>query len=130
VRVLREGSGTDIAIEGEGALIAVGWATVDLERAANEVPDVHFGDPAQEPALGARALPTREGSIDLLLLEPSTEGRLAGWLARNGEGVAALYLEAAAAADSPGQPTALGRPGRLEVPRDRTRPFLIVLDAD
>jgi len=113
--------------------MAVGWATVDLERSAGEIPGLTFGDPVGEPALGARATRTGVGSIDLLLLEPSTEGRLAGWLARNGEGVAVLYVEATAPADSagtPGRATALGRSGRLDVPDDRTLPFLIVLDPE
>jgi hypothetical protein len=146
------------------ALVAVGWATVDiertatdlqhpaadfgrrpadiertsvdpersaadLERASADLPGLAFGDPGEEPALGARALRSRVGSIDLILLEPSTEGRLAGWLARNGEGVVVLYVaRSRTAIDDPGRPTALGRPGVLQVPEDRTRPFLIVLD--
>jgi hypothetical protein len=114
----------------DASLVAVGWATVDLERAAGDLPEVAFGEPCEEPALGARAVRSSLlGSIDLLLLEPSREGRLAGWLARNGEGVAVLYVASAnAAADVAGLATALGRRGRLQVPDDRTWPFLIVLD--
>jgi hypothetical protein len=130
VRVLGDGAGADLVVEGEGALVAVGWATVDLERTASEVPDVRFGDPGQETALGARALRTTVGSIELLLLEPATEGRLAGWLARNGEGVAVLYVEPAQATEPPGQPTALGRLGRLERHGGRIGPFWIVLEPD
>jgi hypothetical protein len=117
------------------ALVAVGWATVDIERTAadlertsNDIPGLAFGDPGEEPALGARALRTRVGSIDLILLEPSTEGRLAGWLARNGEGVAALYVALTTGTDGPGPRTAMRRTGVLQVPEDRTKPFLIVLD--
>jgi hypothetical protein len=113
---------------GRNALRAVGWGTVDLDRSATEVPEVRFGEPGEEPMLGARALRTKLGSIDLLLLEPSTEGRLAGWLARNGEGVAAFYLEGVKASDVPARATVLGRPGRLEVGQDPADPFLIVLE--
>lgn len=126
--MLGKGTATDLAVEAEGDLVGVGWATVDLDRAAGEAPGVRFGDLGDEPALGGRALRARVGSIDLVLLEPSTEGRLAGWLARNGEGVAALYVEPVEEGKPPGLPTALGRTGRLEIPDDRTRPFLIKLD--
>ena len=132
------------------ALVAVGWATVDIDRTvadlgrvtadfkgasadpestSTSLPRPVFGDAGEEPALGARTLRSRVGSIDLLLVEPSSEGRLAGWLARNGEGVAVLYfVRSLPATDDPGHPTALGRPGVLQVPEDRTKPFLIVLD--
>jgi hypothetical protein len=141
---------------GGAALVAVGWATVDIERTASDLqpaatdlghtsvhiertaadserttsdlPGLAFGDSADEPALGARALRSRVGSIDLVLLEPSTEGRLAGWLARNGEGVAVLYVaRPKTASDGPGRPTALGRTGVLQLPEDRRRPFVIAL---
>ncbi len=128
MRALEKGPVADLTGEGDGALIGMGWATVDLERTASEVLELHFDDSGDESALGARALGTKVGSIELLLLEPSTEGRLAGWLARNGEGVAVIYVEGAGAADAPPVNTALGRPGRLEIPGDRTRPFLVVLD--
>ena len=82
--------------------IAVGWATVDLDRAARELfatrgwtqelaePDVLIG------AAVRRAVPVTKpigapGPV-LLLLEPTTEGRLAGALARRGEGPAVLYV--------------------------------------
>jgi hypothetical protein len=59
-----------------------------------------------------------------MVLEPFTEGRLAGWLARNGEGEAAIYVEvtderaiepsgAGREAASRSRMTALGRPGRI-----------------
>jgi hypothetical protein len=114
----------------------VGWATVDLERTAREIPEVQFGDIVDEPALGARAMCARVGSIDLVLLEPSTEGRLAGWLARNGEGTAVLYVEPTAVAGAQGVlrdpegATALGRRGRLKASGDRAQPFVIVLDPE
>jgi hypothetical protein len=76
--------------------VAVGWATVELDRVAPTL----LGQPwrAGEPdaLLGAttavRAAPGEEPSTRLVLLEPFTEGRLAGSLARRGEGPAVLYL--------------------------------------
>lgn len=111
-------------------MVAVGWATVDLERAAAEIPEVHFGGPGDEQLLGARAMRATLGAVDLLLLEPSTEGRLAGWLARNGEGVVVLYVEGRGAAGGPGFISAFGRPGRLEIPDDRAQPFVVSLDPE
>jgi hypothetical protein len=74
---------------------ALGWATVDLDRATAElagemriVPEA-FADAAGSATLGARcrvapvALP---GGLALVLLEPSLEGRLATTLARLDEG--------------------------------------------
>lgn len=66
---------------------AVGWATVDLERAAAELGGA-FEPVAADELLGATAL--SDGT--LVLLEPSTEGRIAATLARHGEGPAAVYV--------------------------------------
>ncbi len=130
-------------------VVALGWATVDAERAAADLADRWPGCAPFEPApadllLGASCLASR-GSLDgregrgarLVLLEPTTEGRLAGWLARHGEGPAAVWLAedegegeggrgtvagsedgsvpASPAADGPFGPERLlaGRPGRL-----------------
>lgn len=80
------------------------WATVELDRAELEVVGALAGktdgltDPGVEDApdervLGARARLLRyPGDREVLLLEPSTEGRLAAALARHGEGRVALYL--------------------------------------
>jgi hypothetical protein len=74
--------------------LVIGWATVDLERTAaawaagDALPD--------DPLLGARVRRVATVS-DLVLLEPSTEGRLAGALARHGEGPVAVYLRTARA---------------------------------
>lgn len=91
----------------EGASLAgIGWATVELERAAREL------DPAgtwtvapRDTLLGAScwlASPTEPGTEAadpaLLLLEPDTEGRLAASLVRFSEGVAAIYIRPTAAA--------------------------------
>ena len=84
-----------------GRTSALGWATVELDRAATElghalrVPPEAFVEATGTLVLGARCrvaggiLP--EG-ISLVLLEPITEGRLASTLARHDEGPAAVWL--------------------------------------
>jgi hypothetical protein len=79
--------------------IATGWATVDLDRAVGEhVADLASGvvfEPAPRSAvLGARCVrgASRNGDGWVVLLEPDTEGRLTGFLARHGEGWAATWL--------------------------------------
>lgn len=77
-----------------------GWATVELDRAEVEVAAdlAALGVPRveaapDEQALGARCrLLSFQAGTEVLLLEPSTEGRLAAALARYGEGYLALYL--------------------------------------
>ena len=86
-------------------LAGLGWATVELDRAADELgmwlgeaTDPGAGD-LDDPLLGARARVHAAGGLPgdtVLLLEPSTEGRLAASLVRDGEGAAALYLRPAA----------------------------------
>lgn len=90
----------------EPTIVAIGWATIDLDRAASSVlaearphdgrataslsrPGAHWDE-----SLGARSrfLPGHPGGLPVVLLEPSTEGRLAASLARFGEGPAALYV--------------------------------------
>jgi hypothetical protein len=75
---------------GPGRLLAIGLATVDHERLASELGAGDVVEAGVEPGLGATAwlVPATR----LLLLEPSTEGRLAAALARHGEGPIALYL--------------------------------------
>lgn len=94
--------------------MAIGWATVDLERAAAEqagdasaatsataatTAKATAAPAATAPApddllLGARCrlLTPSAGGMEVVLLEPSTEGRLAASLARFGEGPVVLYL--------------------------------------
>lgn len=87
-------------------VVGRGWATVDLERAASELADslangAAFHEAARSALLGARCLVGRAGAADpgmdedrhdwIVLLEPDTEGRLAGYLARFGEGWAATW---------------------------------------
>jgi len=100
--------------------IARGWATVDLDRAASELagllrPGAAFEPVARSEVLGAscRRGIAHDGSHWILLLEPDTEGRLAAFLARHGEGWAASWL-ADDAADSPADPASPApRPGPL-----------------
>jgi hypothetical protein len=91
--------------------LAVGWATVDLDRAAGElasrlVAGTTFEDAPDCAHLGAAcrvgrlAEPTVDGAALLVLLEPSTEGRLAETLARHDEGPCATWWPADAAADA------------------------------
>ena len=81
--------------------IALGWATVELDRAAAELaadlrlPPMAFAPGADSEILGARcrvadaALP---GGLSLAILEPATEGRIAATLARLGEGPTVVWL--------------------------------------
>jgi hypothetical protein len=87
-------------------LLALGWATVELERAASSWPDVRWEAAPRDSLVGARSLvararlradapPARPAPADvvtIVLLEPDTEGRLAASLARHGEGPAVLYV--------------------------------------
>ena len=79
----------DVALD----LLAVGWGTVDLDRAAAEFPMAAFEPAAADPLIGAYARRST-GDGRLVLLEPNTEGRLSATLARWGEGPVALYLAA------------------------------------
>jgi len=91
-------------------LAGIGWATVDLDRAARELGPWLLDDPVasgapggtgtqgrvrEDPHLGARTLVRATNGLPgeaIVLSEPTTEGRLAASLARHGEGPVALYL--------------------------------------
>ena len=105
------------AIVGEGRrVVGVGWATVDLERAATELASDMaleldaFADAPGSVVLGAHCRIARGaiggGEMAVVLLEPATEGRLAGHLARHDEGPAVVWLEGGAQL-TPGVQTAL-----------------------
>jgi hypothetical protein len=90
-------------------LVGVGWATVELDRAETELAEWLAGMPAEtsgdgaEPHLGARARVRDSDGLPggtVVLLEPTTEGRLAASLARDGEGPCALYLWSPAGLDA------------------------------
>lgn len=93
--------------------VAIGWATVELDRAARELgprlgAGVTFEPVPGSDILGARGRSARvivDGlGLALVLLEPATEGRLAAFLARSGEGWAAIWSRSADAGprDDPG----------------------------
>ena len=86
-------------------VVAAGWATVELDRAARELAHLLaagavFGDAASSVILGARCRsgPAAVPGLWIALLEPDTEGPLAGTLARSGEGWAATWTLAGASA--------------------------------
>lgn len=123
--------------------IVDGWATVELDRAAIEVAAAHShdGEATVEPAdderlLGARCRLLRFGNgSEVLLLEPSTEGRLAAALARHGEGTLVQYLVADHGALDRARRAGFGftsegrgpfGPERLAIVGPRHGPFLIV----
>jgi hypothetical protein len=117
-----------IRAELAGRPVAVGWATVELERAAAELGAAlaigaeRFEAAPDTTALGARCLIADEvlaGDLSLVLLEPSTEGRLAATLARFGEGPAAIWL---APVDPTVAGTTLGAAGRV-IPAATAGPF-------
>lgn len=98
-----------------GMPVALGWATVELDRAVVElcralgIPVDRFGAGPDSVHLGARCLVAHAalpGDRSLVVLEPSTEGRLAATLARLDEGPVALWLairdRATIAAGAPG----------------------------
>ena len=91
----------DIAPQlGEHPIVALGWATVDLDAVRSRIEsDAGFGafDLApRDDHLGARAAVHRPGDASgepiEILLEPDTEGRIAASLARHGEGFAAIWF--------------------------------------
>ena len=128
-------------------LVVDGWATVELDRAEEEVAAAlaGLGEPEVSTVpdarvLGARCRLLRFGEArSVLLLEPSLEGRLAAALARHGEGLLARYLLADA-----GAPERARRAGfslssegrgpfgreRLVIAGPRSGPFLLVAGLD
>ena len=124
--------------------LAVGWATIDLDRAALELahllrPGGAFTPAPASVALGARCRvgpAARAATLRIVLLEPDTEGRLAATLARHGEGWAARWqadpgigntAPSATVATSAARPGPLG-PERL-VLRDRlAAPLHLLVD--
>lgn len=108
--------------------IAVGWATVDLDRAAVELAaelDMSpnsFRPASESVVLGARCLLASgvlRGGLAIALLEPSTEGRLAASLARFAEGPAAVWL----VAPRPDAPITGSRNQGGDLPTDEVGPF-------
>ena len=98
-------------------LVAVGWATVDLERTLDDL-GLEARPLVDEPLLGARACRIDLDGTAIVILEPTTEGRLAAALARRGEGICALYLSTGGSPGAAARITGLGVPGRL-LPHDQ-----------
>jgi hypothetical protein len=109
--------------------VAIGWATVELDRATSELA-VALGLPGAETFRVAPRSEALGGAVrvasrvlqdggSLAVLEPDTEGRLAGSLARLGEGPMAVWLAVAGAG------TGLEARGRrdLDVSSARAGPF-------
>ena len=118
--------------------VAVGWATVELERAVGElahllVPGRSFSAAPASIVLGARCrvgpahTPT---GLRIVLLEPDTEGRLAATLARNGEGWAVSWVADAGlgARPWPARPGPLGDERLLPV-RSAFGPHRLLVEA-
>jgi hypothetical protein len=138
IRAALEGAQAHPAFARAGRPSAVGWATVELDRAARELaadlgltPDA-FSAARDSLVLGARcrvAADATAGGLALAILEPATEGRLAAFLARYGEGPAAIWFAAddAAATDGPGPSPGPFGPERAasQGPGDGPRWFLI-----
>lgn len=99
------------------ALVGLGWCTVELDRAEEELAPWIGPRPAGPPPgvavdsdglvadehLGARGRLRHGAGLPgtwLVVVEPSTEGRAAASLARDGEGPCALYLRPAAGLDA------------------------------
>ena len=95
------------------ALVAIAWSTVELDRAEGELdPWLEPVEPLKagagrvegiEPLLGARTRLRRAQGLPgghIVFAEPTTEGRLAASLARDGEGPCALYVRPAAGLDA------------------------------
>jgi hypothetical protein len=112
-------------------LVAVGLATVDLERLSDRLGGAWL--PAVgDPLLGAttRRLavgPGPGGDVAVLLLEPDMEGPLAAALARFGEGLAAVYVRPARPAGGRFEATGPFGPARL-VPGSVWGPHVVALE--
>jgi hypothetical protein len=119
------------AIRGTGGaprLVAVGWATVDIDRTIDDLGCDGARPADDEPLLGARAWRLDLARTTVLVLEPTTEGRLAAALARHGEGICALYLASEGGTSGALRTTALGLPGRLLPHDESSGPFVIEVD--
>jgi hypothetical protein len=127
-----------LGVESSLTPVAVGWASVDLERAVRDLTAWLPGPAAVDVApdddlLGARCrVARRRAALPWVVLEPITEGRLAAFLARHGEGLAVGWLGGPGIPEriAPLQPaqTALGS-GRLVTEHDRFGPHLVILES-
>ncbi len=110
-------------------ILAVGWATVELDRAGIELASVLLPGTSFQPGrpsehLGARCrlgwvAPAFVGDLAaiVVLLEASTEGRLAATLARHGEGWCATWQSSAASDESAGARLSVVKNGPIGLER-------------
>ena len=116
-------------------IVALAWATPDLDRAMAAA-SLPFRRVAHDGILHADAASCRYGPVQLLLEQPHGDGRLAAFLSRHPEGVAAFYLERprflppSRASGRPVRPqrTPFGRRGWLLAHEWPWGPFVIALD--
>lgn len=107
----------------DSTVIALGWATVDLDRAGSELGaalDIAFTATDGSIHLGCacRRSRTLVDGVVIVLLEPTTEGRLAATLARHGEGWAATWIrDASPSGPASGTPRSAARTGPLGIER-------------
>ena len=106
-----------------------GWATVELDRAEAHVrdllgTDLQFSDALRSALLGARCRAATTDGEWIVLLEPDTEGRLAAFLARHGEGWAVTWESGRATGSGVAGP--LG-PERLARDQPVRGPFRLIL---
>lgn len=121
----------------EQPVVGLGWATVELDRAAGELASLGtFAAAARDATLGAtarRTSPADRSRPAIVLLEADTESLLAASLARFGEGVRVVYLGPLDRSDiddtprlGPARQGPLG-PARLVIGRPAWGPHALVL---
>jgi len=118
-------------------IVAVAWATPDLDRAMAEV-SLPFRRVAHDRILDADVASCRYGPVQLLLEQPHGDGRLAAFLSHHSEGVAALYVERprflppSGVSERPMRPsrTPFGRRGWLLAHEWPWGPFVIALEVE
>ncbi len=118
-------------------IVALTFATRDLKGMMSAAP-LPFKRVARDRLLDADVAAVRYGPVQLLLEQAQGEGRLAAYLSRYGEGVAALYLErprflpSSRASGRPPRPvrTPFGRRGWLLPHEWPWGPFVIALEEE